>query len=92
MSTISKTYKWQWKDENGSWAGWNWTNAYTKAEARRIAKKMESKARDFTYDILVDGEVEQTTGHNSGMYLNEKTLRRVSDKDFMATWKASYMD
>ena len=92
MSTISKTYKWQWKNEEGSWAGWNWTNAYTKAEARKIAKKMESKARDFTYDILVDGKVEQTTGRNGGMYVDLPTLRRVSNEDFMKTWNSSYQD
>lgn len=92
MSKISKTYKWQWKDEEGRWAGWNWTNAYTKAEARKEAKKMESPARDFTYEILVDGKVEETTGRNKGMYFDEKSLRRVTDKEFMSTWRASYMD
>jgi len=92
MSTISKTYKWNWKDENGQWAGWNWTNAFSKAEARKFAKKMQSPARDFTYEILVDGKVEETTGRNKGMYLDEKSLRRINDKDFMETWNRSYQD
>ena len=92
MSKIQKTYKWEWVDEDGRWCGWNWTNAYSKAEARREAKKMQSHAREITYDILVDGEVRQTTGRNKGMYLDEKTLKRVSNEEFMRTWKSSYMD
>ena len=48
--------------------------------------------RDFTYDILVDGKVEQTTGRNKGMYVDLPTLRRVSNEDFMKTWNRSYQD
>ncbi len=66
----SKTYIWQWKDSEGKWVGWNYTVTTSKALARKEAKKMESPARDFTYEILVNGKVEETTGHNTGMYLD----------------------
>ena len=92
MSTISKTYKWSWVDEEGHYCGWNWTNSFSKAEARKFAKKMQSPARDITYDIIVNGKVEQTTGRNKGMYLEEKSLRRINNKDFMETWNRSYQD
>ena len=80
MSKISKTYKWNWVDENGHYCGWNWTNAFTKAEARKEARGNESPARDDQW------------GRNKGMYLDEKSLRRISEKDFMETWKATYQD
>ena len=80
MSTISKTYKWNWVDENGHYCGWNWCNAFTKAAARREAKKSQSPARDDKW------------GRNKGMYLDEKSLRRISNKDFQETWKRSYQD
>ena len=80
MSKISKTYKWEWVDENGHWCGWNWTNAFSKAEARKFAKGMESKPRDDQW------------GRNKGMLFNDSTLRRVSQKEFMETWNASYQD
>ena len=92
MSKISKTYKWQWIDESGHWCGWNWTNAFSIAEARKVAKKMESPAREFTYDIIVDGKVEQTTGRNKGMFVDKKSLKRVSNDEFMRTWNRSYQD
>ena len=92
MSKISKTYKWNWVDSEGRWAGWNWTVAYTKAEARKFAKKMQSPVREFTYDVLIDGKVEPRIGINKGMFLEEKSLRRINDKDFMETWNRSYMD
>ena len=88
----SKTYQWKWKDENGNYCGWNYTVTTSKALARKEAKKMQSPARDFTYEILVDGKVEETTGRNRGMYFDEKSLRRVSNEDFMETWRASYQD
>ena len=92
MSTISKTYKWNWINEEGHPCGWNYCQAYTKAEAIKKAKKMQAPARDITYDIIVDGKVEQTTGRNKGMLLDEKSLRRMDDKDFMETWNRSYQD
>lgn len=92
MSKISKTYKWNWVDENGHYCGWNWCNAFTIAEARKVARKMQSPARDITYDIIVDGKVEQTTGRNKGMLLENNSVKRVSNDEFMRTWNRSYQD
>lgn len=89
---ISKTYKWQWVDVDGRWCGWNWTTAFSKAEARRAAKKMQSPVREIEYDVTVEGRIEKRTEVYKGMFLDEKSLRRVTDKEFMATWNASYMD
>jgi hypothetical protein len=92
MSKISKTYKWNWVNEEGHYAGWNWTSAFSIAEARKIARKMQAPARDFTYDILVDGKVEQTIGRNKGMLLENNSVKRVSNEAFMRTWNSSYQD
>ena len=92
MSKISKTYKWNWINEEGHYCGWNYCQAYTKAEARKEAKKMQAPARDITYDIIVDGKVVQTTGRNKGMFVDKKSLKRVSNDEFMRTWNRSYQD
>ena len=80
MSKISKTYTWNWMDENGSYCGWNWCNAFSKDEARKEARANQSPARDDQW------------GRNKGMYFNEKSIKRVSQKEFMETWSASYQD
>jgi len=95
MSKISKTYVWRWKDENGKDCGWNWTNAYTKAEARKLAKAMESPARDFDYEVYADATLTTTktlTERNTGMFVNFDTFKRVNNEQFHSLWKASYMD
>ena len=94
-STISKTYQWNWQDENGSQCGWNWCTAFSIAEARKTAKKMESPAREYTYDVYTDSTrtaTETRVGRNKGMFVDKRSLRRVSSASFMKTWNASYMD
>ena len=76
---MNKTYQWYWKNEEGHPCGWNWTNASSKKEARKIAKEMESPARDSKY------------GRFAGMYLDKDSLRRVTNKEFMNTWNATSM-
>ena len=80
MSKIRKTYQWEWINEEGFWVGWNYCVAYTKAEARKVAKEMQSPARDDQW------------GRNKGMYFNNASLRRVTEEQFQSTWNASYMD
>ncbi len=91
----SKIYIWRWKDENGADCGWNSCSAYSKREARKIAKSMESKPRDFNYEVYTDSTCTTTktvVGRNKGLFVNYDTLRWTRYEEYDKIVRATNMD
>lgn len=78
-------YGFNWINEEGNYAGWNQVWAKSMGEARRKAKKKESPARWFTYDIRVDGKVIKNGGRErmKGLYIDPKSFKRRTLKESM---------
>jgi hypothetical protein len=79
-------YSFTWMDENGDYCGWNDVQAESMGEARKEARKNETKAHWALYDsnvgkyITVPNEV-KGEGHcfyNKGMYIDPKSFKRTS--------------
>ena len=77
---MNKTYQWYWKNEEGHPCGWNWTNASSKKEARKIAKEMESPARDSNYGRFAD-KWGNTDGVLLEFHVPESYLRKIDGFD-----------
>jgi hypothetical protein len=74
-----KVFKFNWKDENGNYAGWNDVYANSRKEAIAKAKEMESPAKDLTHGVIFpDGTKGTSTERFTGMFLDESTLKEVS--------------
>jgi hypothetical protein len=75
-----KVYSFNWVDENGVAAGWNDVQT-TKGirDARKLAKKMESPAKDFTYGVIYqDGTTGTSTGRFTGLFVDWSTFKRIT--------------
>ena len=79
-------YSFTWIDENGEYCGWNDVQADSMREARKEARKMETKAHWALYDSTIGKYVtvneEVTDGEHcfrmKGMYINPKSFKRIS--------------
>ena len=79
-------YTFSWMDEDGSYCGWNDVYADNVKEARKEAKKMETKAHWSLYDSKLRKYVtvpEEVTGKGhcfrmKGMYINPKSFKKTS--------------
>ena len=79
-------YTFSWIDEDGMYCGWNDVYADSMREARKLAKKRETKAHWSLYDeslrkyVTVPKEV-KGKGHcfrMKGMYIDPKSFKRTS--------------
>lgn len=82
----NKIYTFSWIDEDGHYCGWNDVYASNMKEARKIAKRGETKAHWALYDseirkyVTVPKEV-KGKGHcfrMKGMYIDPKSFKRTS--------------
>ncbi len=74
-------YLFNWMNENGKYTGFNSVWASTMAEARKRAKKMESKSKWLIYDILDDDRNVIKNGGKEwfkGMYIDPKSFKRAT--------------
>ena len=84
--TGENNYLFNWMDENGEYCGFNDEWGSTIGEARKRAKKRETKAHWVLWDdrlrkyITIPNEV-TGKGHcyrNKGMYINPKSFKRAT--------------
>lgn len=89
MKNANKIYTFSWIDEEGSTTGWNDVQAPNMTEARKEARKMETKAGwrlwNGTDYVVVPNEVKNVENkpdfhcfRNKGMYIDPKSFRKTS--------------
>ena len=90
-------YQFNWVDERGITCGFNSVWAPNKREAKRLAKKMESKAgwRWYNGTEYVPVKEPVTTGghcyYNKGMYLDVKSMYRATMSQSRAMDRLAHM-
>ena len=77
-----KHYKFNFKDENGDYAGWNDIQASNKNEAYEKAVLLYNHTgRDFEYDVYTDETcrtTEKAIGRNKGMFVDKGSITEIN--------------
>ena len=86
-------YSFKWMDEDGKYVGFNDVWAPNMAEARKRAKKMESKSKWLIYDVIINGNVVKNGGKEwyKGMFINPKSFKRSTYESSARMDKIAHM-